>query len=263
LATLLFLLGSLALVSSSSDQTCEAGPGASCDELAAEATEQAEMDELQMELLQRHLPSLRLKTADDNSHDVVGQPTPGPKEGKAESLAARGAAQASAQQESFYQRSLGRALWLKDTVGNRLHPTMATESTSASTPATLATELTSNPSLISARNTTAKESVLCSEHRGCAALNLSGACCPASSGAYLSCCSDQCADHKACAHDGLTSGACCPTEHGGMLACCTGHMSIAEDAWCVKHPKCVEADLKAGPCCPAEDGTMLDCCNDD
>jgi len=85
----------------------------------------------------------------------------------------------------------------------------------------------------------------CAENKACAALGLTGNCCPASSGAFLGCCdaaqnggssnpmssnaetksesrdggSSSCAQNKVCAGLGLT-GFCCPTPEGNSLDCC-------------------------------------------
>jgi len=89
-------------------------------------------------------------------------------------------------------------------------------------------------------------SASCSEHKACAALGLTGNCCPAPNGDFLECCgsattsqkgggdsktsaetrsessagsSASCTQNKACAEQGLT-GYCCPTLEGNSLDCC-------------------------------------------
>jgi hypothetical protein len=75
--------------------------------------------------------------------------------------------------------------------------------------------------------------------------------------------SDQCADHVGCAALELTS-ACCPTGDDQYLDCCGG---ILPDDTCVQNARCAALGL-VGTCCPTAghrrpkfNGIYLDCCD--
>jgi hypothetical protein len=97
----------------------------------------------------------------------------------------------------------------------------------------------------------------CSLKPACAALGLSGDCCPTTDGVFLDCCdndSNLCQVNPVCNALGL-EGSCCPTADGVTLECCN-----AETAQCSSNKSCEELDLE-GLCCPTVDGVFLDCCN--
>jgi hypothetical protein len=98
----------------------------------------------------------------------------------------------------------------------------------------------------------------CSLKPACAALGLSGDCCPTTDdGVFLDCCdndSNLCQVNPVCNALGL-EGSCCPTSDGVTLDCCN-----AETAQCSSNKSCEELDLE-GLCCPTVDGVFLDCCN--
>jgi len=67
----------------------------------------------------------------------------------------------------------------------------------------------------------------CSAHPACAALSLTGDCCPTVDDVFLGCCADappptqaSCSAHPACAALSLT-GDCCPTVDDVFLGCCS------------------------------------------
>lgn len=130
----------------------------------------------------------------------------------------------------------------------------------------------------------------CEGHSGCAALNLTGDCCPGNGGVMLDCCNAECALHAECATANLT-GYCCPTVEATMLGCCSGDYEAAREAQapqpaqeepqratlslaaapsseaddlvdttCEGHFACAALNL-TGSCCPGNGGVMLDCCN--
>eukprot|EP00930_Biecheleria_cincta_P045202 TRINITY_DN31163_c0_g1_i1.p1 TRINITY_DN31163_c0_g1~~TRINITY_DN31163_c0_g1_i1.p1 ORF type:complete len:944 (+),score=135.18 TRINITY_DN31163_c0_g1_i1:44-2875(+) len=139
--------------------------------------------------------------------------------------------------------------------------------------------------------TTATQSLsatsVCSNHPRCAALNLSGACCPTIAGVSMGCCNgtevleasfhrddaslgaSACAKHPACAALNLT-GACCPNIAGVSMGCCdgadVGEASSSSDAAslgssaCARHPACAALKL-TGSCCPNNAGVSMGCCN--
>lgn len=73
----------------------------------------------------------------------------------------------------------------------------------------------------------------CDDNSACAALGLSGLCCPGADGVFLGCCgaanntarkphsvSARCALNLGCKKLGLGGGNCCPTDDGTTLGCC-------------------------------------------
>lgn len=127
---------------------------------------------------------------------------------------------------------------------------------------------------------------VCSNHPRCAALNLSGACCPNIAGVSMGCCNSTevlessyhsgaslgtsaCARHPACAALNLT-GTCCPNSAGVSMGCCNGTQAVEASSLsdaaslgpsaCAKHPSCAALKL-TGTCCPNNAGVTMGCCN--
>jgi hypothetical protein len=102
----------------------------------------------------------------------------------------------------------------------------------------------------------------CETNPKCAALNLTGTCCPAANGLLLDCCERpfaQCKAHPDCSK---LAGDCCPTPSGMFLTCCLDDLSLVnvtfpptdELAACSANSACVGL---ADDCCPTRDGTFL------
>ena len=92
----------------------------------------------------------------------------------------------------------------------------------------------------------------CQVHPGCAALGMTGDCCPTQEDTFLDCCEPQsCYANPKCS--GL-EGNCCPTDDGMFLDCCEDRPET-----CQIHPKCNDLGL-TGECCPTPDDVFLDCC---
>ena len=86
----------------------------------------------------------------------------------------------------------------------------------------------------------------CAENKACAALGLTGNCCPASSGAFLGCCDK--------AQSGGNSNPL-PSNAETKSETTTGGSSS-----CVENKRCTDLGL-TGFCCPTPEGNSLDCCN--
>eukprot|EP00931_Biecheleriopsis_adriatica_P095596 TRINITY_DN6918_c0_g1_i1.p1 TRINITY_DN6918_c0_g1~~TRINITY_DN6918_c0_g1_i1.p1 ORF type:complete len:949 (+),score=193.58 TRINITY_DN6918_c0_g1_i1:129-2975(+) len=126
----------------------------------------------------------------------------------------------------------------------------------------------------------------CVKHPQCAALNLTGACCPNDAGVSMGCCESAavpmaslpsseaslgaaaCSKHPQCAALKLT-GACCPNDAGVSMGCCESAAAPVASppseaslgaAACSKHSKCAALNL-TGACCPNIAGVDMGCCD--
>jgi len=106
----------------------------------------------------------------------------------------------------------------------------------------------------------------CATHPKCAALGLSGSCCPSKDATWMGCCnhSPACSANPACSALGI-EGDCCPTKTGTNLECCAGSgpspaptppaptppaakCDVCQTGACAACKPCVS--LKTGPCAP-------------
>jgi len=86
----------------------------------------------------------------------------------------------------------------------------------------------------------------CESNPECAALNLGGECCPASDGAFLSCCSTSESD---------TQG-----NKGSQGTETASQSTSSSSSSCESNPDCAALNL-SGECCPSDSGDFLSCCS--